>query len=202
MYRALFQDIQDAGDGPFRFWMNLLYKRDEEITQLFDGFLPDRTHVLKLPNNFLLLLASNQRRGKGGDGGGGKGGGSGGGEEEPLTKWQRITQKDGVQKVTPDKWSAPSTVVNPIATFFPTTGSVRANRDRWMKVTFNHHQRTPGSDDFLQTPLCLDYQVAGSCKHGQKCKHNHRSRRCMQEQGDAKKKKNVHLVDNIVDPFN
>ena len=194
LYRTLFCDIQEAGDGPFRFCMNLVYKRDEEITQFFDGLLQDRTHVLKLPDNFLSLLASNQSRGRGCGSGGG-----GGGEEKPPTKRQQITQKDGVTKVTLDKWSTSSTVVNPMAKFFPTTGSGKANRDRWMKITFNHHQRMPGSDGISQTPLCLNYQVAGFCKLGQKCKHNHRSRRRMLEQGDAKMKKNIQLVDKIVD---
>ena len=136
--------------------MNLIYRRDEEITQLFDGLLRDRTHVLKLPDNFLLLLASNQRRGKGGDGGGGNEGGSGGGEEEPPTKQQRITPSDQNEKKSPDMWSAPSTVVNPVANYFPTTGYGKLLRKRWMKITFDHHSKLRGSDDFAQTPLCLD----------------------------------------------
>ena len=41
LYKALFRDIQAAGDGLFRLQMNQVFKRDEEITQLLDGLVRD-----------------------------------------------------------------------------------------------------------------------------------------------------------------
>ena len=51
--------------------MDRVFKRDKEITNLFDGLVHGYTHTLKFPDNFLALLAFNQSRGSGGGGGGG-----------------------------------------------------------------------------------------------------------------------------------
>ena len=200
LYRALFRDIQAAGDGPFRLRMNRVYKRDEEITKLFDGLVRDYTHVLKLPDNFLSLLPSGQSRGKGGGGGGGGGGGSVG-EAEPPTKRQRITPKKsggGQYEKTEDQWSAPLGIDDPVATYFSESGNGKVSRDKWMRIKFKHHRKTPGTDDYRQTHLCFDYQVAGYCAQGDKCKLNHRSRKVMLALHDEKTTENVNLVDKVV----
>ena len=201
LFKALFQDIQEAGNGSYCHKMSMVHKQDEEISRIFDNLVRGRTHDLKLPDNFLLLLESNQRCGKGGGGGGG----GGGGDAEPPTKRMRITQGSedrNTQKQSPDNWSAPSSVTDPVATFFPNKGNNKVNRERWMKIKFKHHQKLPSSDEFAQTHLCLDYQVAGYFKFGTKCNNNHRSCKQMLAKGDAAMKKNVLLVDKLVESIN
>ena len=177
LFKALFRDIQETGKGPYRFKMSMVHKRDEEISRIFDNLTRGRTYDLKLPDNFLLLLDSNQRQ-KGSCGQGGGGGGGGGSDADPPTKRMRITQgSDGrdTQKQAPDIWSEPSSVKDPVATFFSNKGNGKVNWERWVKIKFKHHKKLPGSDNFAQTHLCLDYQVAGYCKFGTRCDKNHRS---------------------------
>ena len=98
-----------------------------------------------------------------------------GGDEEPPTKRQRHNpseHRDAV-KSSLDKWSAHPMVVDPVATYFPTIGDGKVNRERWMNITFTHHKKERGSNEFAQTALCFDYHVAGLCKLGLKCKLNH-----------------------------
>ena len=68
-----------------------------------------------------------------------------------------------------------------------------------MKIKFKHHQKTKGTDTFEQTHLCFDYQVAGYCKHGNKCKLNHHSRAAMEKGWDATMKRKVKLVNGVID---
>ena len=68
-----------------------------------------------------------------------------------------------------------------------------------MEIKFKHHQKTLGTDDYQQTHLCFDYQVAGYCAKGNKCPLNHRSRKAMYTSKDATMRKNVKLVDKVVD---
>ena len=198
LFKALFRDIQEAGKQPYHFRKELVERRDAEITQLFVNLERGRTSDLNLPDQFLSLLDSNQsKKGRGQGGGGG-----GGGDTVPPSKRMKITKEKGARndqcKLSQDQWQAPASEADPIATYFSTQGNGKVSREQWMEIKFKHHRKTPGGDTFAETPLCLPFQVEGYCKDGSTCKSNHRSRKRMLDSGDATMKKNVLLIDKIV----
>ena len=68
-----------------------------------------------------------------------------------------------------------------MATYFPDTPEGNVSKSRVAKIKFDHHATKDGSRDraFVQSSICLPFQVAGYCSRGTHCTDNHRSRAAM-----------------------
>ena len=113
--------------------MHYVHKRDEEINRILENLKRSCTTELKLQPNFLSLLEPNQRqkgtRGRGGGGGGGRAGGGSDKVREPKRKKLDDEGRDA-KKPSPDAWSAPDSVANPVSTFFSNKGDGKVNKER------------------------------------------------------------------------
>ena len=68
-----------------------------------------------------------------------------------------------------------------MATYFPDTPEGNVSKTHVAKIKFDHHATKDGSRDraFVQSSICLPFQVAGYCPRGTHCTDNHRSRTAM-----------------------
>ena len=177
LFQSFFQDILSIGINTYSINLcQVLRRQNDDIEKILHGLKRGNTSAIKFPSNLLALVHSHSQqqssiersRGKGGDID----------HITPPAK-QRKTDNDSgriMRKHQPDAWSAPPGVTNPIATYFPDTETGNANKARVAKIKLRHHAMTQGSQELIQSPICLPFHFEGSCPVGKRCTENHHSR--------------------------
>ena len=181
LFQSLFRDILDTGIGTYS--LNLrqgLRRRNDDLEKIFHGLKRGNTSAIKFPSNFFALVYSHSQQQQSSRGRS-RGTVGGIGHITPPAKC-RTTDEDidkNNRKHRPDAWSAPPGATNPIATYFPDTEVGNVNKARVAKIKLRHHAMTAGTQEFLQSPICLLFQFEGTCPLGKRCTENHRSRKAI-----------------------
>ena len=200
LFQRLFKDILATGTGTYSIVYRQIKNRDEFIKNIFDGLKRGNTGSLKLPSTVLALVHSKQQQQQRS-----VGRRQVGGLLPPPAKRSKNDNNNGnthKQKLQSDAWSIPDGVSNPITTYFPDSAEGNVNRTRVAKIKFNHHQKHKNDGEFLQSSICLPYQLEGFCPNGTKCTQNHRSKKKLLKPRDGriveeKVKKNVQQLDAL-----
>ena len=74
-------------------------------------------------------------------------------------------------------WNAPADVANPESAYFLNTADGNANRICIAKLKFEHYRKATGTNQFALSSMCVPFQMDQTCKNGNRCTFNHRSRK-------------------------